>query len=131
MYILELMYFRILEAFLVCIYVWQIDHYHQTDTLFLVLSCRKLVFDFCETILALRMEKKDAKFGRLMVLSPWDKFGSYPSPILISMSSTFWVSINWRKKHCIQWDTRLHSVSIIRRNCIVTGFSEVATGGAL
>ena len=50
---LNLMHFMdwcILEAHLVWIYIWQIDYFHQTVTLLLVLSCRKIVFCFCEAL---------------------------------------------------------------------------------
>ena len=87
---LNLMHFldwRILRACLVWIYVQHIGNFYQTATLFLVLPNRKIVFDFSEAIFALTMQNKDLNSGRIIVLPPWDKFGSYSILIWV-----FWVS---------------------------------------
>lgn len=62
-------------------------YFYQTATLFLVLPNRKIVFDFSEAIFALTMQNKDLNSGRIIVLPPWDKFGSYSILIWV-----FWVS---------------------------------------
>ena len=67
------------------------------------------------------MQKKDLNSGRLIVLLLWDKFGSYSFPVWTSMDHL--LSIYQLKKQCIQWDTRLRFVSIIRRNRVVMDFS--------
>ena len=111
----------VLEVFLVYIFIWQIDYFHQSVTLFLVLSCRKIVFDFCKVKFALAMQKKNLNSRRLIVLPPWDKFGSYSISLWISMQ--YLLNIYQLTKHYTQWDTILRSVSIIQRNQTVTVFS--------
>ena len=69
------------------IYVQHIDNFYQAATLFLVLPNQKIVFDFSEAIFALTIQKKDLNCGRMIILPPWDKFGSYSILIWV-----FWVS---------------------------------------
>ena len=103
-----LMYFR--GLFNVNLYLIE-DYFHQTVTSFLFLSCRKIVSDFCETIFALTVQKKDLNSGRLIILPPWEKFGSYSVSIWVSMQH--FLSIYQLTKRYIQCNIRFRSVSII------------------
>ena len=62
--------------------------------MFLILSYQKIVFNFCETIFVLTIQKKDLNSERLIVLPPRDKFGSYSIPIPKYVALSEYLSID-------------------------------------